>query len=487
MFKRSNTVELFTKKVMDFMTDNYILVNKKELIKTSLEKLKELKKSTILIEDNNQICGIITEKDILKRVVFKANEQTTVDQIMTRPVKFVYNDDLLFHAVGKMRKLNLHHLPVFNMNGNVLGMIDMNTALTAELGDTIYQIDKMTYDEEDIIGLIKIKQQQIYLTENMLNRNIDPLDISYLLSFLNNVIYRRAIRLAEKRVGEKKIIKEIPFFSIIVMGSGGRMESFLHPDQDNGIIYEANNEDTKKLDLYFEELAKDFTKTLDDCGIPFCKGNLMASNSLWRKSLPEWKDQVNHFLDNHTPQDMRHIDMLYDFKSVYGKSVLAENLRTHLNEKLHEKKLLKFLYFSEEESDAAIGFFGQFILEKKDKENIGLLNLKHTGTLPMIESIRLYAIKHKITKTSTFERLDELNKLKVLSDDEIDFFKNAQRFMSKILLKNQIERTKQGLMMKNFINPKLLLEREKKVLKIYLKKIKELKKRVRVDIGEEYF
>ena len=64
MFKRSNTVELFTKKVMDFMTDNYILVNKKELIKTSLEKLKELKKSTILIEDNNQICGIITEKDI---------------------------------------------------------------------------------------------------------------------------------------------------------------------------------------------------------------------------------------------------------------------------------------------------------------------------------------------------------------------------------------------------------------------------------------
>ena len=40
------------------------------------------------------------------------------------------------------------------------------------------------------------------------------------------------------------------------MGSGGRMESFLHTDQDNGIIYETNEEDPKKLDLYFEELAK---------------------------------------------------------------------------------------------------------------------------------------------------------------------------------------------------------------------------------------
>jgi CBS domain-containing protein len=59
--------------------------------------------------------------------------------------------------------------------------------------------------------------------------------------------------------------------------------------------------------------------------------------------------------------------------------------------------------------------------------------------------------------------------------------------MSSILLKNQVERTKQGLTIKNFINPKSLLEREKKVLKIYLKKIRELKQRVRVDIGEEYF
>ena len=50
---------------------------------------------------------------------------------------------------------------------------------------------------------------------------------------------------------------------------------------------------SKKLDLrnyskvekYFKELSKIFTKTLNDCGIPFCKGNLMASNPLWRKVL----------------------------------------------------------------------------------------------------------------------------------------------------------------------------------------------------------
>jgi CBS domain-containing protein len=394
----------------------------------------------------------------------------------------------LFHAVGKMRKLNLNHLPVFDLNLKVLGMIDMNRALTAEIGDILFQIDHMTYDEQDVSGLIRIKQQQINLAQSLINRNVNTGDISYLLSFLNNVIYRRAIRLAEKRVKEKNIIKEIPNFSVIVMGSGGRMESFLHPDQDNGLIYETNvNEDPKKIDLYFEELAKDFTKTLDDCDIPFCKGDLMASNPLWRKSLPDWKIQIEQWLDKHAPQDMRYIDMLYDFRSVYGKIELAEELRSFVNDKLQEKKLLKFLYFSEEQSDAAIGFFGQFILEKNDEENKGYLNLKHTGTLPLVESIRLYSIKNKITKISTFERLDELNKLKVLTDDETDFFKNAHRFMSKILLINQVERAQQGLEIKNFINPKKLLDREVKLLKIYLKTIKDLKKRVRVDIGEEYF
>jgi CBS domain-containing protein len=487
MSKRSNSVDLFTNKVMNYMTDDFILVEKNELVKTTIEKLRKEKKSTVIIQENEKMIGIITEKDILKRVAFSADEKTKVDQVMTHPVKFVYEDDLLFHAVGKMRKLNLNHLPVLDMSLKIQGMIDMNTALQAELGDVVNQIDNMTYDEQDVSGLIKIKQQQVVLANNMLVRNAYPGDISYLLSFLNNVIYRRAIRLAEKRVGKKNIIEKIPEYSVIVMGSGGRMESFLHPDQDNGIIYETNNEDPKKVDLYFNELAKDFTKTLDDCGIPFCKGDLMASNPLWRKSVSEWKNQIIQFLDNHTPQDMRNIDMLYDFRSIYGKKELAENLKIYLNEKLHEKKLLKFLYFSEEQSDAAIGFFGQFILEKNDKENLGLLNLKHTGTLPLVESIRLYSIKHKVTKISTFERLNELNKLKVLTVDEVDFFKNTHRFMSNILLKNQVERTKQGLTIKNFIDPKTLLEREKKVLKIYLKQIRKLKQRVRVDIGEEYF
>ena len=184
---------------------------------------------------------------------------------MTSPVIFVYEDDLLFHAVGKMRKSNLRHLPVIDLKSKVVGIIHANKALYAELGKVTEQIDQMTFDEYDSSALIKIKQQQIKIAERLLSENTSALDITYLLSFLNNVIFRRSIRIAERRVSQKNIIKNIPDYTVLVMGSGGRMESFLYPDQDNGIIYEpSDKEDPKKVDLYFEELAKDFTKSLDD-------------------------------------------------------------------------------------------------------------------------------------------------------------------------------------------------------------------------------
>ena len=488
MQKRSNSVDLFTKKVMDYMTDDYICVDSKETIGKATQQLRDEKKSTLIIQNEQGVCGVITEKDIATKVVFQMNENTPVDQIMSAPVKYVFDDDLVFHAVGKMRKFGFRHLPVLNYNFQIIGIIQMNDALAAELGDIMNQIDQMTYDENDEKGLQLIKKQQLYIAEEMLERNISPHDISYLLSFLNNVIYRRSIHIAEKKIKEKNIIQDIPEYSVIVMGSGGRMESFLHPDQDNGIIYEdTSSEDPQKVDQYFEELAKHFTKTLDDCDIPFCKGNLMASNPLWRKSLPDWKKQINTWVNQHSPQDMRYIDMLYDFRSVHGKFELAEELRTHLIQQLQQNKILKFLYHSEEESNPAIGFFGQFILEREDPDNIGFLNLKHTGTLPLVESIRLYSIKHSIDRISTLGRLDELQSKEVFTEHEADFFKNAHRFLSNILLKNQVDRAKQGLAIQNFIDPKKLLDREVRVLKMYLKKIRDLKEKVRGDIGEEYF
>ena len=79
-----------------------------------------------------------------------------------------------------------------------------------------------------------------------------------------------------------------------------------------------------------------------------------------------------------------------------------------------------------------------------------------------------------------FEKLTEL---KIFNKDEFDFFKNAHRFISNILLKNQIESAKTNKKIKNYINPKKLLNREKKLLKIYFKEIRKLRAKVKMDFS----
>ncbi len=488
-FKRSSSVESFTRTARNFLSDDFVAVESGETIGAAVEKIQNNKKSTLLITENNKLQGILTEQDIARRITFQTNADEPVAKYMTSPVVFIYEYDLLFHAIGKMRQSKLRHLPVVNMDEEITGIINLHDALAAELGGTIGYIDSITFDKDET-GICALKEKQSELAEGLITDRVKAFDISYLLSFLNVVIYRRSIRLAMERNKEKNILEKIPDFCVLVMGSGGRMESFLHPDQDNGLIYQLTNENSKdkeKIELYFLELAKEFTQTLDAAGIPFCKGDLMATNPLWRGSLADWKSKIDDWVKKSNDNTLRYMDMLYDFQSVFGKRELAEDLREFLLRRLEKTpQFLKYLYQRDEGTNAAIGVFGQFLLEKDDRENYGLLNLKHTGTLPLVESVRMYSIKYNINEVSTIERLQELTRLKVFSAEEFDFFKNALEFLANILLINQVEQSKQNKPVKNYIDPKKLLTREKKLLKIYLKQIRKLKTKVRGDFGEQY-
>ena len=52
------------------MTDDYVLIDKEETVKNSIEKLRTEKKSTIVVEEKEQVIGIITQKDIKKNCIY---------------------------------------------------------------------------------------------------------------------------------------------------------------------------------------------------------------------------------------------------------------------------------------------------------------------------------------------------------------------------------------------------------------------------------
>ena len=114
-------------------------------------------------------------------------------------------------------------------------------------------------------------------------------------------------------------------FAVMVLGSAGRGESLLALDQDNAIIFDAADE--PKAVAWLLKLGQRMNAILDEVGVPFSEGGVMAGNPAWCKSVGQWRKQVAHWLSRAEPQDILNADIFFDALPVYGDHGLVDDLR----------------------------------------------------------------------------------------------------------------------------------------------------------------
>jgi CBS domain-containing protein len=80
---------------------------------------------SLIVIDNTQLLGIITERDILRAVALGADlDKATVDDVMTADVFTVGPDMPLQQAAREMATRWIRHLPVVDA-GKLLGVVSM--------------------------------------------------------------------------------------------------------------------------------------------------------------------------------------------------------------------------------------------------------------------------------------------------------------------------------------------------------------------------
>ncbi|MFC6519506.1 DUF294 nucleotidyltransferase-like domain-containing protein [Undibacterium arcticum] len=87
----------------------------------------------------------------------------------------------------------------------------------------------------------------------------------------------------------------------ISLGSEGRQEQTLSSDQDNGIVFSGSGPADGLREMLLP-LACRINETLDACGFPLCRGQIMASNPQWCLSLDEWRDRFTQWIIEGDPQ-----------------------------------------------------------------------------------------------------------------------------------------------------------------------------------------
>jgi signal-transduction protein with cAMP-binding, CBS, and nucleotidyltransferase domain len=436
----------------------------------------------VLTDADGRPQGIITEHDIARRVLFRADADTPASQVMTQPVRAASEDEYLYHAIAIMRRTDLRHMPVVDASGRLTGMLNLHDTLGVASQTLMDQIDSLTQGG-DVEGLTQVKQAQVALADQLFRDNLPATEIQALLSNINLDIYHRVVDGAIRAMAEEGLGPPPVEFSVIVMGSGGRGESFLFPDQDNGFILEDYpDERHTEIDGWFINLGERMVKDLDAVGLPLCKGFVMATNPLWRKTLSQWKEQIRLWSRKRGTTMLRLCDIFFDFRSAWGRGDMADELRRHVTETARGNHLfLREMLEDDLDHGPALGWFRRFITMKEgDAEGYkGYLNLKHSGTLPLVEAMRLLCLREGLVINPTLDRMQALQDRGILGDDEADYLRGAYRHISHLLLRQQIADFQAGAKVTNFVHPRELTRRETDMLKDGFEAIRRLQDRMR--------
>jgi len=276
---------------------------------------------------------------------------------------------------------------------------------------------------------------------------------------------RRAAELAEVAMqAEGKGPAPAPW-AMLVLGSGGRGESLLAPDQDNAIVHEGGAAD----DAWFAEVGQRVADLLDASGIPYCKGQVMASNPAWRRSLDGWEEEVLSWLRSLDYEPLLMVHIFFDFVPVHGDFALAERLRVMAVDMASRAPLfLRRMAVQIEDHHAPINLFGRF----KTKE--GRVDLKLGGQLPITSGARTMALRLGSLATSTAERMRAVTEAGILDADDFDSLCHAYQQVTRAILDQQIDDIEAGREPSSRVDPKRLPRRLRRRLKDALRTLEAL-------------
>jgi len=481
-------VEIFRLKVGERMRANPPTVVRTTSVGEAVARLAGSGASCVLVVDEAGFpVGIVTERDVVNRVAFAAETTAPVETVMTAPLKSVHPHDNLHQAIVKMRRAGLRHMPVLDDIGRATGVMSLTDALAVAASQTLELIDMLDADDT-VEALKRVKQAQVAIADTLFADGVHADDIQQALSEINLDVMRRAIDICLDSMACDGFGEPPVDFCVLIMGSAGRAESFLFPDQDNGFILDDYADDRHTaIDGWFIELAQRMTDMLNELGFVYCPGNVMATNPLWRKTRSQWVEQLGLWIRRDSLVLARLGDIFFDFRSVFGREDFAQSLRRAIAELMpKQQRFLRDMYHEDAEGGVALGWFGRFVTVRSGEAR-GKMNLKHQGLLPLIAPVRLMALKHGIVATSTRQRLDALLRLKVLDADEHDYLRDAYRRLTDIVLRQQIADFRDGRKVGYFVDPDTLSKRERDILIDSLRSVERLRDRMKADLTGDIF
>ncbi|MFU8838503.1 MAG: DUF294 nucleotidyltransferase-like domain-containing protein [Thiohalomonadaceae bacterium] len=446
-------------------------------LKTALQVMQQEHIGSMIISDaKQQVQGIFTLRDLLKRVAeVEATLDVPIAQVMTPEPLSLPADAMAHEAALLMARHGFGHICVLD-RGRLLGMVSERDIFSlqrvgiASLGQAIARassLDQLTPLGHDIHRLV----------EQMLAQGASVEQLTRLIAVLNDNLTRRVIALMLEQHQHN-----VPPFVWLAFGSEGRSEQTLKTDQDNGILFLPQpNETAEQSRQRLLPLAKMINEALAECGFPLCPGNIMASNPECCLSLDEWRSRFERWIDQGNPEHLLKASIFFDFRPLYGDASQIEPLREALLEQTHHNsRFRRQLAANAMQLRPPLGLFGEFKLSSAEGQ-AHTLDLKLQGLTPFVDAARLIALAHRIKATNTEDRLLAAAESGTLREADVAAWLEAYRFIQLLRMRNHRQQAKDRRTLSNRIDPDTLNELDRRILKEAFRQGRKLQSKIALE------
>ncbi len=458
----------FKKRLSEIMTSPALSCRPEDSARTVARRLSEGKVSSILVLDTGgSLQGIISERDLVAKVLAAAQadpDAVTAAEIMTSHPYALSPDTYMFEAMAYMSTHRLRHLPVLDRD-EVVGVVSIRDLMRFRSQKAMLLVGSAR-EASDLGELAAIVREIVTVARTLLSETRSTPDVMEILSYIHHTIIRRTYELClEQMKAEGKQPPDIRF-CFLIMGSGGRREMLLGPDQDNGFIYENfPDERLEEVEAFFGPFAEKLVQALAEVGYPLCQGKVMANNTAWRGRLDDWNERIGDWVNNPEPQKVRYSSIFFDFVPLVGDSELAQGLRDIVHQHIHNfQGFLYHMMSLDLRYKVPVGLLGRFIVEKSGKHK-GELSLKQGGTVYIVDCIRMFALEKEIQAITTLERLKELTRRNVFENETAEHIRAAFEALNFMRLRNEIALVEEGRQPSHYISPSTLSKTEQDLLR----------------------
>ncbi len=436
--------------------------------------MSEHNTDTLFVTDAGRT-GIITGMNLAKAVILQRMPlETPVRDVCHFEIASVSSDDFLFDALIAMTRHKKRHIAV-RTEGSYAGVLEDIDILALFAGNSQLipgRIDRAKTVSDLTVCATDIQAQVQRLHEQGVKVEV----IAEITSDLNRNLMSKIFELTAPT--SIKIEG-----CLMVMGSEGRCEQTVRTDQDNGLLL---GDEVPEEDL--AEFRETFTESLKACGFPSCPGNVMVRNPVWSQPVQSFLKTLKTWILTPGGDSEMNLGIFCDAVAIAGRTELLRGAKSAFMEMMRGESahLAHFANLIDLFASSDIGRFGTLMVSVGARSDA--IDIKKTGTFPIVHGIRTLAIEQGVMDTPTLARIKALTATRIFDKDFAENLISALHVFMELRLRSQLKARRLGnLAEESIVRMNEMTSADRDILRNAIRVVREFREIVRHRFNLGYF